>query len=84
VHVQYFINFWNVFREEIDRINKDNDNLELELRTETEKVAQEVKNRKKLERVLQDAAGALRVALRVGNLCSIGCSRCSQGGTQGR
>jgi hypothetical protein len=53
------------YREEIDHINKDNDNLEFELRTETDKVTTEVKNRKKLERVLKDAAGALKMALRV-------------------
>lgn len=51
-------------KEEIERINKDNDNLEFELRTETDKSQQEVKNRKKLERVLGDAANALKTALR--------------------
>lgn len=54
-----------IFREEIDRINKDNDNLEFELRTETDKVSQEVKNRKKLERILGDSANALKAVLSV-------------------
>lgn len=53
-------------REEIDRLNSENDVLETQLQRETEKNKEEAKNRKKLERVLADAAHALKLALRVG------------------
>jgi len=51
-------------KEEIDSISKSNDTLELEVSTAREAIKDEVKNRRKLERVLNDAAGALKTALR--------------------
>lgn len=57
--------FPSQFREEIDRINSENNVLETQLKHETDKNKEEARNRKQLEKVLGDAANALKQALRV-------------------
>ena len=54
------------FRIEIENLSQDSETQEIQIKSTNEKLTEEFKNRKKLEKVLQDAAGALRVALRVG------------------
>ena len=54
------------FREEIQSLSKENEIQEVQIRSGEEKLKEEIQAREKLEKILQDAAGALRVALRVG------------------
>ena len=53
------------FREEIDSLSKECEIQEVQIKTADVKLKEQVQNRKKLEKVLQEAAMALRVALRV-------------------
>ena len=62
----YPITDWFNFREEIAGLSQESETQEIQIRSTNEKLSEEINNRKKLEKVLQDAAGALRVVLRVG------------------
>jgi len=64
-HLWFYLLVFLISREEIDRLNAENDMLELQLTKEMTKNKEEASNRKKLERVLSDAANALKLTLRV-------------------
>ena len=64
-HLWFYLLVFLTSREEIDRLNAENDMLELQLTKEMTKNKEEASNRKKLERVLSDAANALKLTLRV-------------------
>ena len=75
--------FWHLitvcfnFREEIAGLSQESETQEIQIRSTNEKLSEEINNRKKLEKVLQDAAGALRVVLRVGLLWNFSYLQCT-------
>ena len=52
-------------RAEIESLSQETEAQEIQIRSTNDKLSEEVNTKKKLERILSDAAGALRVALRV-------------------
>ena len=52
-------------RAEIESLSQETEAQEIQIRSTNDKLVEEANTKKKLERILSDAAGALRVALRV-------------------